>query len=182
MKTVKLGMIFFLVSEAMFFLMLIIAYVALHHASSGSAQAERTLDPAKTAVFTALLLASSFTIWLSERGNAAGKHFLARGWLAMTLLLGGIFLFGQGREYAHMLSSHVTISSSLFATTFFTLTGFHGLHVFVGLLAMSVVLGLHFSPAFTGLRGSALPAVALYWHFVDAVWIAVFSVVYLRVL
>jgi heme/copper-type cytochrome/quinol oxidase subunit 3 len=182
MNRAKLGVIFFLISEAMFFVMLIIAYVAFHNASPNGPRAENTLDPQKTAVFTALLLASSGTIWLCERASRAGKFRAARGWLAFTIALGLTFLIGQGMEYRRLLLDHVTMSSSLFATSFFTLTGFHGLHVFIGLILLGMLLALEFAPAFQRLRESALSSISLYWHFVDVVWIAVFSVVYLRLL
>ena len=102
-----------------------------------------------------------------------------KAWLAMTILLGGIFIIGQGLEYWHLFSSGVSVSSNLFATTFFTLTGFHGLHVCVGLLALLIVLGLALAGDFKQGRSSALVAVGLYWHFVDVVWVLVLTVVYI---
>jgi heme/copper-type cytochrome/quinol oxidase subunit 3 len=102
-----------------------------------------------------------------------------RGWLAATILLGGVFLIGQGLEYWGLFTGGVRVGSNLFSTAFFTLTGFHGLHVCVGLIALLVVLGLT-QAGNTGRRPSpALKAVGLYWHFVDLVWVVVFSVVYL---
>jgi heme/copper-type cytochrome/quinol oxidase subunit 3 len=74
----------------------------------------------------------------------------------------------------------VTVNSSLFASTFFTLTGFHGLHVTLGLVALGILAGLAFAGDFRGKSSPALKAVGLYWHFVDVVWIVVFSIVYVR--
>ena len=100
-------------------------------------------------------------------------------WLLITILLGVTFLAGQGIEYADLLTHHVTISRDLFGSTFFTLTGFHGLHVFVGLLLLTLLLllfvfGRKSKPALPGVE-----SIAYYWHFVDAVWVVIFSIVYL---
>ena len=99
----------------------------------------------------------------------------------VTILLGAIFLFGQGMEWSALIKKNVTISSGLFGTTFFTLTGFHGFHVFVGLIMLSVLLGLALAGDFRNQQSSAVETVSLYWHFVDAVWIVIFSIVYLGV-
>ena len=100
-------------------------------------------------------------------------------WLVATILLGGIFVAGQGLEYWTLFQRGVTVGLDLFATSFFTLTGFHGLHVCVGLIALMIVLGVAFSRAFRKRHSPALGAVGLYWHFVDVVWLFVFSIVYL---
>ena len=100
-------------------------------------------------------------------------------WLAFTILLGGIFVIGQGMEYWDLYRTGVTVGLDLFATTFFTLTGFHGLHVCVGLLALLIVLGVAFGRSFKNGHLPALGPVGLYWHFVDVVWVFVFSIVYL---
>ena len=102
-----------------------------------------------------------------------------KAWLAATILLGGIFIVGQGLEYWTLFQGGVTVGLDLFATTFFTLTGFHGLHVCVGLIALMIVLGVAFARAFKNGHLPALGPVGLYWHFVDVVWVLVFSIVYL---
>src|SRR5581483_4215199 len=102
-----------------------------------------------------------------------------RAWLAVTVLLGLTFLIGQGIEYLGLLRQDITPQSNLWATTFFTLTGFHGLHVFVGLIVLSILLGVALAGEVTRRRHTALTAAGLYWHFVDGVWIVVFSLVYL---
>ena len=101
------------------------------------------------------------------------------GWLTATIILGGIFIGGQGLEYWHLFESGVDVNTNLFATTFFTLTGFHGLHVCVGLIALLVLLGLAIAGDSKKRPWPALDAVGLYWHFVDVVWIFVLSVVYI---
>jgi heme/copper-type cytochrome/quinol oxidase subunit 3 len=160
----RLGMALFLLSEAVFFFMLIAAFVYFRGESLPVAAANLKLGT--TAAYTAALLASSFTMWRAASGGAS------RGWLAATIVLGAVFLFGQTSEYLRLFRQNITISQNLFGTTFFTLTGFHGLHVLVGIVLLA---------ALAALRGHhmALETVSLYWYFVDAVWIAIFAVVYL---
>ncbi len=175
----KLGMTFFLLSEANFFLMLIFAYAYYHGASASGPSAATALHPARTAVYTLLLLASSFCVWRAEKSVEGGYHARLCAWLLITIALGAIFLFGQASEYVELIGSHVTVARNLFGTTFFTLTGFHGLHVIAGLLALSILFGLALSGDFADSRSPAVSVVALYWHFVDAVWIVIFTIVYL---
>ena len=94
-------------------------------------------------------------------------------------MLGGVFLYGQGSEYARLIDQELTISRDVFGSSFFTLTGFHGFHVFLGLIAILIVLGLALAGDFKAPESPAVAAVGIYWHFVDAVWIVVFSVVYI---
>lgn len=159
----QLGMALFLLSEAVFFFMLIWAFVYFRSASLGAAAG--TLNLPVTAVYTACLLASSFTV---QRAAVSST----RRWLVGTIVLGAVFLFGQGSESLRLFRQNVTISQSVFGTTFFTLTGFHGLHVLVGIALLAIVLGV-------SAQRAAVETVALYWHFVDAVWLVIFAVVYL---
>jgi heme/copper-type cytochrome/quinol oxidase subunit 3 len=92
-----------------------------------------------------------------------------------------VFIVGQGSEYVGLFERGIGVSTNLFATTFFTLTGFHGLHVTVGLFALMIALGLMLAGDFRRRSSSLLRSVGLYWHFVDVVWLVVFSIVYLRV-
>ncbi len=177
----KLGMLLFIASEAVFFALLIFAYVYyrgawLHRPGPGA----HVLDVGVTAIFTVLLLASSVTVWLAEHSLRHGRRGPMRAWLLVTIVLGAVFLAGQGYEYQQLIAEGVTISSGLFGTTFFTLTGFHGLHVFGGLIMLVILFGLALTGGrtFRGHHSAALESVSLYWHFVDVVWIAVFSIVY----
>jgi heme/copper-type cytochrome/quinol oxidase subunit 3 len=117
---------------------------------------------------------------LAERGLAKGRTAAFRGWLLVTIVLGAVFLLGQANEYRMLFGEGLAIDSSLFTSTFFTLTGFHGLHVTAGLVALGILAGLAFAGDFRSGASRALRSVGLYWHFVDAVWVAVFSIVYLR--
>jgi cytochrome c oxidase subunit I len=172
-----IGMWVFIASEAGFFVILIISYV-FFNASTQVAAAH--LDVKTTGIFSVFLFTSSFTVHMAEKALAGGRRATFRAWLLTTIILGGLFMAGQGSEYQKLFESGLSVNSSLFASTFFTLTGFHGLHVTLGLLALGVLFGLALAGDFKGRHSSAFKAISLYWHFVDVVWIAVFSVVYLR--
>ncbi len=178
----KASMLVFIVSESFFFLMLIFAYLYYNYTPGPGPTAGSSLDARKTLVFTCCLLASSLTLWRSEVAHRGGQHARMKGWLLATVLLGVTFITGQGSEYYGLFQRGVTIDRNLFATTFFTLTGFHGLHVCVGLAALLIVLLLMLLGDFKKFRPRALETVGLYWHFVDGVWVIVFSVIYLRLL
>jgi heme/copper-type cytochrome/quinol oxidase subunit 3 len=174
-----LGMALFIGSESIFFLLLILAYVNFHNQYGTGAMAAWHLDVFKTGMFSIALFTSSFTLWLAEKAHAK-QSGLAIFWMLTTIALGTIFIAGQAMEYAGLIRENLTISRDMFGSTFFTLTGFHGFHVIVGLILLSIAL-------FIMTRGKhqheitdvGLTCVSMYWHFVDVVWIAVFSVVYL---
>ena len=169
-QQIRLGMAMFLISEAVFFFLLVAAFVYFRAGSLAAANANLRLGAA--GLFTVCLLASSFTMW---RAVVTG----VRSWLIGTAALGALFLIGQGTEYSRLIGHKVTISQGLFGTTFFTLTGMHGLHVLAGIVTLCVLLLL--APGHQGeeRESGLLDAVAMYWYFVDAVWIVIFAVVYL---
>jgi len=167
-----LGVAIFIASESVFFLAIVLAYVAYRDA--GLATAKANLDIGRTAIFSIALFASSATMVLAARARS-GR------WLAATMALGAIFLVGQGSEYARLLGEGIGPGSALFGTTFFTLTGLHGLHVLAGLVALAALLAASRRRA-RAVGPVAWEAVGLYWHFVDAVWVVVFSVVYIGTL
>ncbi len=175
----KLCVALFIASESTFFGFLILAYVFFHGFISSGPTASSSLHPASTGVYTAFLIASSGTIWLAGRSLRKQNRHAFILWLSVTIAMGLVFLYGETREYLHLLSQQVTISRNLFGTTYFGLTGMHGIHVIVGLTLLSIVLGI----GLTENRGSrfqvAVESVSMYWHFVDCVWIAVFGIVYL---
>jgi heme/copper-type cytochrome/quinol oxidase subunit 3 len=175
-EKVLVGMILFVASEAVFFLMLVLAYASFHKVTGATAAS--VLDPIKTGIFTIALLSSSFTMWLAEKSREKQTNAVAL-WLFATILLGGIFIVGQGFEYSRLLMEKITISRDLFGSTFFTLTGFHGLHVLVGLALLLVLFGLTIFGRKHEPTPVGMQSIAIYWHFVDAVWIVVFSTVYL---
>jgi len=167
-----LGVMVFIASESVFFLAIVLAYVA--YRDSGLATARANLDVGRTAIFSIALFASSVTMALAARRQSVA-------WLAATMILGAIFLTGQGAEYGRLLREGIGPGSALFGTTFFTLTGLHGVHVLAGLIALAALFTANLGRA-SGVRAVAWEAVSYYWHFVDAVWVVVFSVVYLGTL
>lgn len=179
-NTARLAMAVFIASEAVFFAFLIAAYVYFHGAVVHGPSASNSLDPRQTLVFTFCLLGSSGTMWLAERRLAEGKAGF-RLWLGATIFLGAVFIFGQAMEYTGLIGKGITPGRNLFGATFFTLTGFHGFHVLCGLVALAGLLILTFVGSFQEREMSGVSAVSMYWHFVDAVWIAIFSLVYLTV-
>jgi len=189
-NTVAMGS--FIASESVFFVLLILAYIDLHgHVAPGGPTSATALDVPVTSIYTVCLISSSFTLWKAENALRREQQLQKSEetprtgtslWLSLTVLLGAIFLFGQAREYHHLYASGVTVGRNLFATSFFTLTGFHGLHVFIGLIMLLILTGLHAAGEFRRMPASVLEAIGLYWHFVDVVWIVLFSIIYLRVL
>ena len=178
----KIAMLLFLSSESVFFLVLILSYVYFHasQANVPGATPAASLDFARTGIFTACLLASSLTVWLAVRAIRRGSRGALRFWLAVTIVLGAVFLVGQGKEYLRLIDKQVTVSRDVFSGSFYTLTGFHGLHVFVGLMALLIALALAQAGEFTpGDRADAVDVLSWYWHFVDGVWVLIFSIVYL---
>ncbi len=174
----KTSIVAFILSESGFFGVLILAFL-YYNASPQAGPTAHGLDLVKTGLFSICLFASSFTIWRAEAGLRKSHQGKMIGWLAATIILGGIFIAGQGLEYWHLFRSGVSVGSNLFATTFFTLTGFHGLHVCVGLIALLTLLGLALAGDSKKKPWPGLEAVGLYWHFVDVVWVFVLSVVYI---
>jgi heme/copper-type cytochrome/quinol oxidase subunit 3 len=175
----KVGVGLFLFSEAWFFLTLLIAYVYFQSLPADGPSAASSLNVLHTLAFSICLFLSSATIHLAVRSFRAGDRNGVSRWLAMTVALGTIFLFGQTREYLGLFAHGVTISTNLFGSTFFTLTGFHGLHVLMGLVALGALLGIAVSGRLGEIKPSGFEAVSMYWHFVDAVWVVIFASVYL---
>ncbi len=181
MSKARLGVVMFILSELNFFALLIIAYVFYHTYPGPGPTAATSLDVPRTALFSVLLFSSSATMWMAGRCYSREGQRGVAAWLIATILLGGAFLFGQGLEYMELYQNGVTISRNMFGTTFFTLTGFHGIHVFVGLTAIAIVAWLVLLGEMKEQERhvQAFEAVSLYWHFVDAVWVVIFTLVYL---
>ena len=181
MDKTKMGMALFIGSEVFFFAMLILAYVYFNYGTveMSGPSAATSLDVPTAAIFTVFLLGSSGTLWLAERSLAQENQGGLRLWLLVTVVLGAVFLVGQGWEYAKLIGENVTIDRNLFGTTFFTLTGFHGLHVFSGLIALAILFTLALAGWFHGPHATAIEAVGWYWHFVDVVWVVIFTLIYI---
>ncbi|MBA2395274.1 MAG: heme-copper oxidase subunit III [Ktedonobacteraceae bacterium] len=177
------GMVFFIASEALIFANLIAAFLYLEIRNPAKAWLLPSGDHLNwlyALVATAILVASSGPIRFAGRGIAKGnKRNLVLG-LIGTIILGAVFLGLQVNEYVTLyFSDHFSIQHDVFGSAFFTLTGFHGLHVTIGLIFLIVCLVRAIRGDFTDKKHFAVEAGEMYWHFVDIVWIFVFSIVYL---
>lgn len=178
----RLGMILFIGSESIFFLLLILAYAYFRTIPEAGPSASSSLDPLLTGIFSLFLFTSSLTIWLADRNMRQGNQKGFIFWQVITILFGMTFLSGQGYEWRDLILNGTNISSNLFGTTFFTLTGFHGLHVIIGLIMLSILLGMALTGKISTPRSAGgVETISLYWHFVDAVWVIIFSLIYLTI-
>lgn len=174
------GMLSFLLSEVAFFSTLIVAYITFEGESTVGPTPGEVLSLPLVFGTTACLLSSSLTVHLATRSLDRGNRPLFCLFWAATIALGIAFLTGTGYEWYGLIEDHrLTINRNLFGTTFYTLVGFHALHVTVGVITMLVVLSLALARQIDKAHAEAAHLVSWYWHFVDGVWIVVFSVVYL---
>jgi cytochrome c oxidase subunit 3 len=172
------GMIFFIASEALIFANLIAAYLYLE-IHSGQNWGQGVTKLALPAVNTVILLSSSVLIHFAEGHIRKGNIKQFAGWLTGTIVLGLTFLGGQVYEYINLYAEGKSLSSDIFGSAFFVLTGFHGVHVTIGVIFLVICLIRALRGHFTAQKHFAVEAGVMYWHFVDVVWIFVFSVVYL---
>ena len=165
------GMWTFLATDAMGFGALFIAYAMLRVRAESWPDPRARLALAPASAMTFALLASSLTMTLAAR---AGRGRARARWLLATLALGLAFLVGELLEYRHLLAAAqpMRLGSDLFASTFYAITGYHGLHVLAGVVCLSTVLLRH-------AEQRTLEVVALYWHFVDLAWMPIFTFLYL---
>ena len=170
------GTVLFLVSELIFFGSLFAAYFALRAQTDRWPPEGVELELLIPTVGTILLVLSSVTFQLgviaAERDRVGGL----RAWTAASLLLGAVFIGLQLSDYAQL---DFAVSSHAYGTIFYAMTGFHGLHVAAGLALMLVILGRIAQGAYRGGRVESVHAIGYYWHFVDVVWIALFTTLYL---
>jgi cytochrome c oxidase subunit 3 len=175
-----LGMVLFIASEVMFFGGLFGAYFTIRSAAPRwPPEGTPHLTTWYAAVLTTILVSSSVTMQLGVwaiRRNDSRRLML---WLAVSLLLGLGFLAGQANEYRMLIEEGMTLSSGVFGSTFFTLTGFHGAHVAGGACFILIVLLRARSGQFTARYHDTVEMASYYWHFVDVVWIGLFSTIYL---
>jgi cytochrome c oxidase subunit 3 len=179
MPTPLVGMLLFIASEVMFFGGLFAAYFnarATFTGAWGPPHPAEALEIFPIALpITVILVSSSFTmqfaVWAIRRGDQPAM----RRWIALTLLLGVVFLIGQLYDYSVL---GFGVSDGVFGTVFYTLTGFHGAHVFGGTIGLTILLARAMQGQFSGRNHVAVEAVSMYWHFVDVVWIALFATLY----
>jgi cytochrome c oxidase subunit 1/cytochrome c oxidase subunit I+III len=172
------SMALFLVSETLFFVALITAYLYYHYVPTYRSDAHKALDPLRTGLYSIALFASSFTIWRAEVNAKAGRNSRLHAWLLGTIALGSAFIAFQVIEFVGLYHRGIVITSSIFSNAFFTLVGVHGIHVAIGLVMLAILYGL-LAARLLPQPKRPLATLAIYWHFVDVVWIFIFSVVYL---
>ena len=181
-----LGMLLFLTSEVMFFAGLFAAYFSVRaHAPQWPPINPETAEAFHVEILplvgpaTVLLILSSFTCQFAVWGIRRGDRVAFVRNIAVTFAIGITFLLFQAIDYAALGSEGLTIASGPYGTTYFTLTGFHGAHVFGGVVMLGVVLYRGMAGQFSARHHDAVEAASLYWHFVDVVWILLFSLLYL---
>jgi len=173
----RVGMTCLIIAESAIFTIFVVAYLFyLGKSLSGPTPREVLETPI---FYTICLLSSSLTIHLAgkllERGRRAA--FLAL-WL-LTLILGALFLYGTGQEWHRLIYERgLTISTNLFGTTYYSLVGLHAFHVTAGLILLTIVLLFGLTGRVGPEQSTRVDVLSLYWHFVDAVWVVVFTVVY----
>jgi heme/copper-type cytochrome/quinol oxidase subunit 3 len=179
----KLGMWIFLLTDAMSFGGLLLGYAILRSGSHNWPDPSTRLGIPFTAVMTFVLICSSVTMVLALAGAQEKNKKALVGWLAATIAGGLFFLGGQVYEYTHLIhEKHMGLSVDQMSSTFFITTGFHGLHVFTGVTYLTVILFQSMTGKYTdGPKASAnnVEIAGLFWHFVDLVWILVFTFIYL---
>lgn len=175
----KLGFWIFLGSETLFFGALISAYMVYKHESVVGPYAGELLDIPLTSVSTFVLLMSSLAMVLALDFTQRGSRRWGPFWIGMTALLGSLFLGFQAYEFTHFYHEGLTLQRNLFGSSFFVLTGFHGAHVTIGVLWLLMLLVQSLRGLLPPDKALQLEVAGLYWHFVDIVWIAIFTLVYL---
>ena len=173
----RVGMYGLIAAEAAIFTIFVVAYLFY---IGKSVTGPKPKDVLHAPVFyTVCLLASSLTIHAAVRKLAAGNMTAFARWWTATILLGATFLFGTAREWAHLIGDEgLTVSTNLFGTTYYSLVGLHAFHVTMGLLALIAVALFYFTARLDREHTQRLEVLSMYWHFVDAVWVVVFTVVY----
>jgi heme/copper-type cytochrome/quinol oxidase subunit 3 len=179
LSNAKIGMWAFLGSECLLFGALISTYLLYRGRSTEPPFPQDVYDIPFTSVSSFVLLMSSLTMVLALAAIQRGDHPKLRVWLLATALLGMTFISGQVYEFTRFLQEGLGVTTNLFGTTFFILTGFHGVHVSGGILMLLSLFGMSLDGRLPTERAETVELVGLYWHFVDVVWIVIFTVVYL---
>ena len=172
------AMLAMIVAETAIFAIFVVAYIYYIGKSVTGPYPRQVLD---LPIFnTVCLLSSSFTIWIAERALKRSAMGAFRLWWAVTVILGAIFLGGTALEWHKLIyQDGLTISTNLFGTTFYSLVGLHASHVIIGLAMLSIVLIFSLTGKLKSEHSRQLEVLSLYWHFVDGVWVVVFTVVYI---
>ena len=182
----KLAMWVYLASDALLFGGLISTYLIYKNRpgeipglSGSPVRVSELFDIPFTSMTSFILLMSSLTLVLSVSAARRKDERNTRLWLTVTALLGGLFLAGQVYEFTVFYREGLGYTTSLFSSSFYTLTGFHGVHVAVGIIMLLSLVGMLAKGRIVGDKAETVEMVGLYWHFVDVVWIVIFTLVYL---
>jgi cytochrome c oxidase subunit 3/cytochrome o ubiquinol oxidase subunit 3 len=175
----KLAMWIFLGSECLLFGGLISTYMLYRGRHSENLGPDQVWDIPFTSASSFVLLMSSLTMVLAVTAAQRKDDRNTRLWLTVTALLGSLFVAGQVYEFTTFYREGLGFTTSLFSSSFYTLTGFHGVHVSVGVIMLLATVGMLARNKIPGDRAETVELVGLYWHFVDIVWILIFTLVYL---
>ena len=179
LSNTKLAMWLFLGSECLLFGGLISTYMLYRNRHSEDLGPDQLWDIPFTSASSFVLLMSSLTMVLAVSSAARKDDAGTTRWLSVTALLGGLFVAGQVYEFTTFYREGLGYTESLFASSFYTLTGFHGVHVSVGIIMLMAVVAMIRNNKISGDKAETVEMVGLYWHFVDIVWILIFTLVYL---
>jgi len=174
----KAAMACLIIAESAIFSIFVVAYLFyLGKSITGPTPSEVLETPI---FFTICLLSSSLTVHFAGRSLERNNRPAFLALWSLTIILGGLFLFGTGQEWHRLIYEHgLTISTNLFGTTYYSLVGLHAFHVTAGLIMLSIVLIFGLAGWVDKDQFRRVDVLALYWHFVDAVWVVVFTVVYI---
>lgn len=173
----RVGMCALIAAEAAIFTIFVVAYLFYVGKSLSGPMPREVLSP--PIFYTVCLLSSSLTIHFAARALRRGNVRGFGAWWLLTITLGGLFLYGTASEWHRLIyEKGLTISTNLFGTTYYSLVGLHGFHVVVGLVCLSTVMAFTLFGEVKQEHAERIDVLSLYWHFVDAVWIVVFTVVY----
>ena len=171
------GMACLIIAESAIFTIFVVAYLFYAGKSLTGPTPREVLEV--PIFFTICLLSSSLTIHFAGKFLERGKQSVFLALWFLTIVLGALFLFGTAQEWHRLIYEHgLTISTNLFGTTYYSLVGLHAFHVTVGLLMLLIVFLFGLAGRLTREQSARVEVLSLYWHFVDAVWVVVFTVVY----
>ncbi|MFF2089830.1 cytochrome o ubiquinol oxidase subunit III [Paenibacillus sp. NPDC058174] len=173
------GFWIYLMTDVLIFGTFFAAYIVLRGNTNGGPGPSELFELNGIIVSTFLLLASSYTCGLAVLAMNKGRKRALIGWLAFTAMLGAAFIGLEINEFAHLVNEGATMGTSAFLSAFYTLVGTHGLHVCIGLIWMAAVIRQLASKGITPVMKRKVHTISLFWHFLDVVWIFVFTVVYL---
>ena len=173
----NVGMACLIVAESAMFTIFVVAYLYYVGKSLTGPTPREVLET--PIFFTVCLLSSSLTVHFAGTVLERGKERAFLAWWLFTIVLGGLFMYGTGREWHRLIYEHgLTIATNLFGTTYYSLVGLHAFHVTVGLIMLSIVLLFGLAGRVGRDQAKRVGVLSLYWHFVDGVWVVVFIVVY----